>query len=199
MEKNRIAEIMNAVGSDKSSVHHYETGYAELLDRPVSNLLEIGISNSVKEKSSIWGWSQLFPDALIYGIDIVPGKMINTGKISTFLADQSDPVELEKIINLLGETKMDVIIDDGSHWFEDSSVSFNLFYDKLLAPGGVYIIEDIQKIEATRHSIMPNQQTLGDWTKFLNQKVLGGLAFKTFDCLPGKDDDSLLIAVEKSL
>lgn len=193
MDKEQIAEVMNEVGSDKSSAHSYEIGYAELLNRPVSNLLEIGISNSIKEKSSIWGWSQLFPDAFIYGIDIVPEKMINSGKIMTFLADQSNIESLQNIVRTL-DVKMDVIIDDGSHWFKDSSASFGYLFDNLLADDGIYIIEDIQKIEATRHSIMPNQQTLGDWTMLLNKK---GLNFRTIDCKPGRDDDSLLIAVEK--
>lgn len=194
MDKQLIADIMNEVGSDKSVPHQYEIGYAKLLERPVKNLMEIGISNSIKEYSSVWGWSKLFPTASIYGIDIVPEKMINHGRIVTFLADQSDPAALENFIQLLGETKMDVIIDDGSHWFKDSSVSFNILYDKLLARGGVYIVEDIQKSEETRNSIMPNQQTIGDWTGLLNSR---GLKFETIDCIPDKNDDSLLLAVEK--
>lgn len=194
MDKQQIADLMNQVGSDKSIPHQYEIGYAQLLDRPIKNLMEIGISNTIKEYSSVWGWSKLFPTAFIYGIDIVPEKMINHGRIVTFLADQSDPAALDNVIKLLGDTKMDVIIDDGSHWFKDSSVSFNVLFDRLLAKGGIYIVEDIQKSEEARDSIMPNQQTIGDWTELLNSKRL---KFETIDCVPDKNDDSLLLAIEK--
>lgn len=196
MDKQLIADVMNEVGSDKSIPHHYEIGYEQLLDRTVNNLMEIGIANAYRERSSIWGWSQLFPEAFIYGIDVVPEKMINHGKILTFIADQSDVAALKNIINLLGGKKMDVIIDDGSHWFKDSSVSFNLLFDELLSPGGIYIIEDIQKSEDKRNSIMPNQQTINDWTKLLNSR---NLDFGTIDCVPEKEDDSLLLFVKKMI
>lgn len=194
MDKQLIADIMNKVGSDKTIPHHYEIAYSKIFDRPVQNLLEIGIANSVKERSSLWGWSQLFPDAAIYGIDIVSEKMINDGKIMTFLANQGSHKALENVIDLLGQTKMDVIIDDGSHWFNDASVSFEVLFGKLLITGGLYIIEDIQKSEKTRNSIMSNQQTIEDWTDFLNNKEI---KFKVFDCVPDKQDDSLLVVVEK--
>lgn len=194
MNKNKIAKIMNEVGSDKSIPHHYEIGYVELLNRPIHNLMEIGISNSIKERSSLWGWSKLFPKAFIYGIDIEPSKMINSENIFTFLADQSDENALNNIVRLFSNNKMDVIIDDSSHLFEHSSVSFNILFDKLLAPGGIYIVEDIQKEEEKRHSIMYNQQTIDDWTNLLNSK---NLEFRSIDCVPDKEDDSLLIAIEK--
>lgn len=193
MESKRLAEIFNSVGSDKASAHFYEKAYAEILNRPVNSLLEIGIANAVLEQSSIWAWSQIFPDADIYGIDIMPEKMVNSGKIITFLADQSSREDLGKIVKILGPS-MDIIIDDGSHYFEHSSVSFDVLFEGLLAPTGIYVIEDIAKKDSIRNVAMFNQQTLPDWEKFLGER---NLSFKTYDGKPGVDDDSLIITVEK--
>lgn len=195
MDADLISKIMNQVGSDKSSRHRYESAYSELLsEKQVDNLLEIGIANSKREQSSLWGWSLLFPDSKIYGIDIVESKMINENNIKSFVVDQSNFDSLTKFVESVGH-KMDVIIDDGSHHFEHASLTFEVFFDNLLSDNGVYIIEDIQKNLGYKNSIMYNQQCLVEWEDFLKTENISN--FKTFDCIPELNDDSLILAVWK--
>ena len=53
-----------------------------------------------------------------------------------------------EILPYLEGMKFDVIIDDGSHMFNDQVDSFNLL-KSFVKPGGVYIIEDVLDIENT--------------------------------------------------
>jgi SAM-dependent methyltransferase len=62
-------------------------------------------------------------------------------KIKTFFADQDSISSLKKLASDLGDTKFDIIIDDGSHWPIPVRNTFEVFFD-LLKDDGLYVIED---------------------------------------------------------
>jgi len=185
MDKYKIIEAFNANGSDKSSYHHYEVGYSQILPDKVNNLLEIGIGDPF-EKSSIHAWHNIYPSANIYAIDIMPEKMINDEFIKTFVVDQSDRAQLENFKKTVG-AKFDVIVDDGSHQFAHASLSYEVLKD-CLAEGGIYIVEDIQKIQQYDY------QCISDWSEYLDAQDIN---YKIIDCKPDLHDNSLMIYMYK--
>jgi len=140
-----------------SGCHNYIPGYTEIFEHRrynVKKMLEIGIGSiengqmggviylGYKTGNSLKCWSEYFPNAMIYGIDIYKHGELNSERILTFQADQSNEKDLEIVISNVSGA-LDVIIDDGSHNAEHQVFSF-LFLNKLLRKNGIYVIEDIQ-------------------------------------------------------
>jgi hypothetical protein len=99
---------------------------------------------------SLRGWRELFPNALVYGADIVRANLFQEDRIKTFYCDQLDQASIRELWaqpELQGG--MDIIIEDGLHTFE-ANVSFLEGSLAHLRPGGIYIIEDIAKSMAER-------------------------------------------------
>jgi hypothetical protein len=110
-------------------------------------MMEIG----VEKGRSVHLWTRMFPNILhIYGFGkderyANPGKKRDVGpKATIYNGDQSDPATLQYIIEDIGANKLDVILDDGSHFPWHQIFTFEVLFDKLLAPGGTYIIEDTE-------------------------------------------------------
>ena len=77
----------------------------------------------------------------IYGIDIVPKTEMDSDRIKTFVADQSDRSQLAAFIDRFG-SGYDIIVDDGGHSMEQQQVSVGYLF-RYLKPGGYYVIEDV--------------------------------------------------------
>jgi hypothetical protein len=110
-------------------------------------VLEIG----VKHGESLKLWEEYFPNAMIYGIDVREySKECETDRIKVFIGDQGDGDFLDKVLEeMVGPPN--IVIDDGSHWPPHQLFGLNHFFPHL-APGGIYIIEDIQSSYGTsRH------------------------------------------------
>jgi hypothetical protein len=140
-----------------SRCHNYIPGYIELFEKSkynIKHMLEIGIGSvengqmsgvlnlGYKSGNSLKCWSEYFPNAKIYGIDIYAHSELNTDKITTFVADQSNTTTLQNVINNVNNS-LDIIIDDGSHNGEHQKISF-MFLEKYLSKNGIYVIEDVQ-------------------------------------------------------
>jgi hypothetical protein len=140
-----------------SGCHNYIPGYTSVFEDvryEVQNVLEIGIGSvengqmsgvvpqGYKTGNSLKCWSEYFVNAKIIGIDIYEHKELNTDKITTFLADQSNETDLQNVINNIN-CNLDIIIDDGSHNGEHQAFSF-MFLNRFLSKNGIYVIEDIQ-------------------------------------------------------
>jgi SAM-dependent methyltransferase len=122
--------------------------YLQVYDREFSTLvaagrplrlLEIGVQNG----GSLELWSKLLPEGSeIRGIDIDPrvaSLEFESKQIRVDIADATDPNRLEEI---LGSEKFDIIIDDGSHICDNVRHSFEILFPHL-SPGGRYVIEDL--------------------------------------------------------
>jgi len=117
----------------------YERVLAPLRDAQI-NLLEIGVQNG----GSLEIWAKYFASAkVILGCDInqrVAALVFDDPRIDVVAADANSEFAYQDIVSLC--PRFDLIIDDGSHHSRDVVASL-LRYFPMLAPGGLYIIEDL--------------------------------------------------------
>ncbi|MDP1859526.1 MAG: hypothetical protein Q8K82_12700 [Gemmatimonadaceae bacterium] len=146
-----LTEIMNESGSDKGTkmegwdahlyTPHYEQWFDPIRERPL-RLLEIGVCDPRMPGASLNGWREYFPNATIFGFDIVDATRFDGPRVTTFMGDQSSASDLSRFIEMHG-TDFDIIVDDGSHVDRHQQVSFAFLFDHLKT-GGQYIVEDMQ-------------------------------------------------------
>lgn len=152
-----IQQMCVEYGCDKApEVYHcYAPHYDRLFkDLKPKKILEIGIGTPARMEDhvnlkggnykyltgvSLRIWAEYFPKAKIYGLDIDPDAMFETGRITTFLGSSMD----EQIANMVGQLAgpFDIIIDDGSHLPRDQFKTLENFMP-YLAIGGLYFVED---------------------------------------------------------
>ena len=147
-EDGAVGELTRLAGvkTDKGvTVHHFTEVYERFfspLQRTASKVFEIGIAGG----GSLEMWRDYFPKAVIYGIDIYPKTEMDSDRVKTFVADQSDRAQLAAFIDRFGGG-YDIIVDDGGHSMEQQQVSVGYLF-KYVKPGGFYVIEDV-------HSSLP--------------------------------------------
>ena len=140
MNKFQKDFIIEKSASDKILHHGYQRFYPWFLrhlKQENINLLEIGI----EEKESIELWNGYFRSVNIHGIDIDEKQHQNIN-VKLYQVDQSNENELSEFAKSL-TIQFDVILDDGSHVPNHQILTINNFW-KLVKPGGIYIIEDIE-------------------------------------------------------
>ncbi len=122
--------------------HTYTEVYHELFkDRreQVKNVLEVGVNYG----PSLRMWKEYFPNAKIFGLDCAEHSMkYSEDRIQVIMADQGSAPSLYTALSVAGVQDYDFIIDDGSHELHHQILTANVLLP-FLAPGGVYIIEDI--------------------------------------------------------
>ncbi len=114
------------------------------------NMFELGLWDG----GSMVMWSEIFNPKKHVGIDLQQRIDSNyfqeyiksrglSNRVKTYWnTDQADSVKLKEIIrDEFGEERLDLVIDDASHNYELTKVSFETLFP-LLRPGGVYIIEN---------------------------------------------------------
>lgn len=141
--------------SDKGDVHSYLPVYEEILRPyrvPAKNVLEVGLFRG----DSFRMWEQYFSfGTRVYGIDcdIRPHggmadltSLIQEKASQIFIMDAANQNEVEQSF---GDTMFDVIIEDAGH---DLMQQLQIYYNlkNHISKGGIYIIEDIQDIDANR-------------------------------------------------
>lgn len=146
-------------GGDRMSPHHHDYGwcYAEFLKPFISELapkqltlVEVGILNG----SGLAIWCDLFPKARVIGLDIdLSNYHANRKNLETkgafkqnspevYSFDQLDAVKAESVLHdVLGETQVNIVIDDGCHSRESVEITFEKVRP-FLAKQCVYFIED---------------------------------------------------------
>jgi len=193
-------EIGLRAGTDKVTHHGYQRFYPRYIENireTATGMLEIGISTH----NSIHLWQKYFSKAHIYGIDINHNQSFDP-RVTMIQADQSNFEDLERTA-IYYTHPIQFIIDDGSHIPEHQVLTFNLFFDTLLQPGGIYIVEDIETSYWTREDcygypthygyknpnsfiekVKPiidkiNDEFLLPHNKDINDKMLGDFSSKT--------------------
>jgi O-methyltransferase len=183
--------------------HTYTPHYDNLLKHlrnDTTAVLEIGIGNiplmrgltneSYMPGASLRMWREYFPNARIFGCDILESVLFNEERISTFLTDQSNETSLNNLIASIGDN-LDLIIDDGSHVQEHMVTSFKTLW-KSLKKNGLYIIEDIHNSFFDRMTKLNSECNLFDATcvmtykgKFISDNFV---AFKKIDVFETRND-----------
>ena len=134
-------------GTDKSPLfgggdgHYYTPWYEKEFGenrKQVKKVFELGINDGASLKM----WEEYFENATIYAADIHLPGLITRGRIKSRHVDQSDAQSLVELRDWLPQG-FDLMIDDGSHDPEDQILTANILADRL-APGGYYVIEDVQ-------------------------------------------------------
>lgn len=136
----RISQILQKYKTDKHCGHKYGFLYEFLMEKYRNTdypILEIGIDNGY----SHYAWKEIFPQALIVGIDNRKECMIdNKSNIVTHHIDIRNIVELVKLAS--NYSQFQFIIDDGSHLVEDQLLALSVLRP-FLTDDGLYIIEDV--------------------------------------------------------
>ena len=159
-----LTSLANRYGTDKGtgrSGHHYTRIYSELFKelrhRPV-RLLEIGLmglrrggwdDETKRNKGEAHGldgpslrlWTHYFPRGEIFGADFNDFSKLKIDRCRIFQADASRPADLRSLMEEIGG-ELDIIIDDASHASDHQQITLGALFP-YVAPGGVFIIEDL--------------------------------------------------------
>jgi cephalosporin hydroxylase len=126
--------------TDKGFFHNYTEVYERFFfqwkNDPI-RILEIGIA----EGGSLEMWERYFPNAQIFGVDIVDKSSLNRARVKTLVADQSRRDQLQKVVDASGGN-YDILMDDGGHAMDQQQVSLGFLF-KFVKPGGYYVLEDV--------------------------------------------------------
>ncbi len=142
-----LTELAQEFGTDKFGTHrytpHYQRHLEHLREREFT-MLEIGIggyARSGKGGASLRMWKHFFPKAQIIGLDIHDKSFVAAERIKAIQGSQVDEDLLHRIVEEDGP--LEVVIDDGSHRPHHIRETFRILFP-LLAPHGIYAIEDTQ-------------------------------------------------------
>jgi hypothetical protein len=149
-----LCKLAFKYGSDKCPQirHHYTPLYYDLLKdkrESVRKVLEIGVGNkeymnnypNYKDGASLFMWRDFFPNAQIYGADVIPELVFKDERIETFLCNQSVKEDLNNLILKTG-SDIDLFIDDGSHYVTDQGFTCQIIMPQL-KKDVIYVIEDV--------------------------------------------------------
>jgi hypothetical protein len=118
----------------------YQRHFEKFRGRDV-HVVEIGVYSG----GSLGLWHDYFgPRAHVYGIDIDPACAVYAGPgTRIFIGDQIDRAFWRRFRQEV--PAVDILIDDGSHYYEHQIVPLEEMFPHL-APGGVYMCEDISGV-----------------------------------------------------
>ena len=126
-------------------IHIIKTTYLDTYNKyflerrnDIKVFVEIGVLNG----NSLKMWSEYFPNAIIYGLDINPDcKRYENPDKSIFIeiGDATNPVFIKYLNDKYGG--FDIILDDASHTNKDVILSFEQLFP-LMNDNGLYIVED---------------------------------------------------------
>jgi len=151
-----LTDLADKHGTDKGSIKHrysemYQLLFLPFQNRPI-NLLEMGLQiggpehgkdkdRPTSDLPSVRMWLEFFEKAHIYGLDVSDFSWFSEER---FTFTRCDMDKRDAIIMATADLPvMDVIIDDASHASHHQQNGFLELWDKL-APGGLYIIEDLR-------------------------------------------------------
>lgn len=151
---NRLADLFNKHGSDKSSFHNYHLVYGKVAHDlgEINAMLEIGMGTNNTDVTSHMGalgkpgaslraFRDFSSNGRIFGADIDSRILFHEDRIETFAVDQTDATTLSNLgKNIPGS--LDLIIDDGLH-SPNANLNVILFALQKVRAGGWIIIEDI--------------------------------------------------------
>lgn len=148
------------VGEGHSYTEFYDDFFKQFKNQEEINILEVGVFNGMSLKT----YNEYFNGRCnIYGLDIDNKSYLDSENIKTFIVDQGSAEQLDNFKHIIGDTKFDIIIDDGSHQLRHQQLTLYKFHD-LLKPNGIYILEDLHtfvwgnKEESPLYSLVFNEK-----------------------------------------
>lgn len=189
-----LFDIVDDSSTDKNTTHSYLELYQKLLYRKKESaklVLEVGIGDfGEKNGGSIKMWRDFFPNAVIYGLDILPftrvmDELIQDERVFIYASTNAYDESFFENHFLTKKTSFDVLLDDGPHTIE-SMQQFIKLYSKVMAEDGILIIEDIPSL---------------DWIELLSDVVPLHLKpyIKTYDLRKNKGRyDDIVFTIDKS-
>ena len=153
-----LCEMAYRYGTDKCPQiwHGYTPAYYGLLrDKRESfrKVLELGIGcretmgrralPHYRTGASLYMWREFFPNAQVFGADILPEAMVDDDRIATFLCDTRNGEDLEALVGKVG-SDIDLLVDDSDHrsWSQRFAC---LTLMPLLNKDVLYVIEDVNR------------------------------------------------------
>lgn len=138
----RLTDLGLQYGTDKAEHHGFTEFYEEYFSKfSEPNILEVGILDGASLKM----YEDYFNNkAFIVGIDINDKSHLRNVILEILQGDilNTDSAErCKEAVSNLGR-KYDIIIDDGGHYMNQQQITLLNLWD-LLAPGGIFIIEDL--------------------------------------------------------
>jgi hypothetical protein len=183
-----LEQIADNERTDKNTVHSYLPLYQELLKgkkETAKNVLEVGIYTG----GSIKLWSDFFPNATTYGLDIIAGYHIcselkNNNRIKIYSSYDAYDEDAFNTNFLTKDTRFDFLLDDGPHTLE-SMKQFIKLYSQVMTDDGILIVEDVQSY---------------DWIEILKNEVPEHLKkyIKVYDLRQNKGRyDDIVFSIDK--
>ena len=142
-----LEELADNTRTDKNTLHSYLPLYQQLLSskkETAKHVLEVG----VRHGGSIKLWSDFFPNATVYGLDIrnyIWRGIQNKENIVLYMSTDAYNEEFVQRQFLNKNIKCDFMLDDGPHSLE-SMKQFIKLYSPIMTDDGILIIEDVQNI-----------------------------------------------------
>jgi SAM-dependent methyltransferase len=144
MEENPLGQYFDALSTGpgvwkwRHYFEIYHQHFQKFVGRERVRVLEIGIYSG----GSLQMWRHYFGEGCeVYGVDIMPEcKAYENQHVKVFIGDQSDREFWQWFRNQT--PPLDIIIDDGGHELRQQVPTFEELLPHL-APGGVYLCEDV--------------------------------------------------------
>jgi hypothetical protein len=151
--RNDFYDVGVKHGTEKVTGHAYHHVYNHAFhakrNLPIK-VLEIGLGCTMNTGSaSIQLWQEYFTHVNLWMADIDTAcarKVQNTTHNAILIGDQSSEADMQRWIDTSGG-QFDLIVDDGSHSSTHQIASFEFLFHNALAPGGVYVMEDIESLD----------------------------------------------------
>lgn len=181
---NQIQNILKSYDTDKHNdiEHSYGDFYADLFSRydrlGKLSILELGVQRG----GSLFVWREFFPNADIYGVDIVDERLDKYRFSNSIVFIKAD---LKDAIHKLKDKKFDIIIDDSDH-NEQTMAWIATHYYPLLKPKGTIVFEDVQ---------IPDL-----YKKTIGSVLTNGAVLKSFDFrhVKGRPDDFIITVTNET-
>lgn len=155
-DRPNLTMLADKFGSDKGSKKHRYTELYHMLfspyrDQPI-RFLELGLliggpehghdpGRTTGDLPSVRMWLEYFTSAHITGLDISDFSFFEDSRFDFIQCDMDERQNIERAIT--GRPAFDIVIDDASHASHHQQNAFLEIFPKL-APGGLYIIEDLR-------------------------------------------------------
>ena len=154
-----IAEIFNSYeerdpqgrhigGTDKHGAnHHYGDAYEGLFpDREAVKLvMEVGVADG----ACMLAWREVFPNALVVGMDIHSSAFAIGDRLEFNLGDQRSRQHCERAA---AGRQFDLIVEDATHHLPDTLLTLFWLWPYVRA-GGVYVVEEWEGVGGDRKRV----------------------------------------------